>query len=123
MAEVKKTEPSKIVILVKGNKKTSREFGAELAGELYRVIQGYNWFQKEEEPTVKVSFKDKKGNPQNYALGEILDEDSLVKCLVEPPDFMALRDIAITFAKRLPKFESLFESIEVGIKGIKVKFK
>ena len=79
-AEVRRTEDSKIVILVKNNDQNSCEFGAELIRDLYQVISDYKVFQdKQTRPLIKISYIDKKGREKSCEIEEVLEDDSLIK--------------------------------------------
>jgi hypothetical protein len=101
-AEVKKTENSKIVVLVKNNNQNSCEFGAELLSDLYNIIQKYKVFQDEQtKPAVKICFTDKKGREKNCEIIEILEEYSLIESIVSPTAWQSLKNIAIEIGRKM----------------------
>ena len=82
-AEVKKTENTKIVVLVKNNKSASCEFGAELVGDLYKIILKYRIFKNEKtRPSIKIYYTDKSGYKKYCEIIEVLDKNSLIKDIV-----------------------------------------
>jgi len=103
-AEVKKTEDSKIVVLVRGKNTESCEFGVGLICDLYEIIQNYKVFQeKQTKPVIKVWFTDKRGRDQSFEIDEIpeiMEDESLVKNIVEPDVWERLKMISRKFAEK-----------------------
>ena len=117
-AEVKKISDYQIVVLVKGNKQNSCEFGADLVGDLYEVIQRYDVFKKEQtQPKIKISFVDKDREEQSCEIRGLLKDNSWVEGLVEPSKMSGLKQIAQGIAKRV----SWGFSVDINTKIINVK--
>ena len=118
MAEVKKTESTKIVVLVKDNKKESCEFCADLVRDLNDIIQKYKGFQKENErPSVKVCFRDNKRRDQSCVIEELLEEGSWIEQIVDPTQWKRLKGIGeiIKKARIKGKLEANLGPVKAGV--------
>ena len=114
-AEVKRTESTRIVVLVKGNNQHSCEFGAELVGDLYDVIRRYKVFQNEQtKPAIKFCFTDKKGRPRSCEIEDVLENDSLFENFVEPSKWQQLKNMASSFGDNMRFKGKLGVNLAIG---------